>query len=211
MPARLGAARFQSHVAKSGHLRSPLFIFFAALYGAGFFCGAVSLLFFSAPVTRALSLSFQQAGPLLLHYATASSSAHTEFIIECLLLLIVWVASQLPVFPLGGLLLTGVCFLRAATVGLCASELLGQFGWRGAGFDLLALLPWNILTGGGIVLACAVGYAHARRLRKMSASQIGSLWWLTFHGAYVGALGLLICATWLEGAISSPMAHLFAL
>ncbi|MCY0877046.1 MAG: hypothetical protein OWT28_12380 [Firmicutes bacterium] len=211
MAARFATARFRSPAQSPGSTSMRIPVFFAALFVTGVFCGAVSIVWFPSSLAEMVARGFDQAVPLLQNTASAVTSARTELAFACVLLLIVWLASQLPLLPIGGLLLTGVCFVRGASVGLCISELFVQFGWRGAGFDLLALVPWNILTGGGLVLACSVGYAHARRLRRLSLRQVEARWWFTFHGAFLFALALSIAAMWVEGTLSPPVARLLAL
>lgn len=211
MPARFAAARFRSRIdVPTGNAwRTP--VFFAALYVTGALCGAISLLWFPASLAHAVSSGFYEAAQSLQNSVAATLAAKTELAVECVLLLLVWIGAQLPLLPLGGPLLIGVCFLRSAAEGLCLSELLLRFGWRGAGFDLLAMVPWNILTGGGFVLACSVGYLHARRLHGTSRSRLGLRWWIAFHSAFLCALALCVGAMWVEGTLSPPVARLFAI
>lgn len=94
----------------------------------------------------------------------------------------------------------GLLFLRAVSAGLTFLAIMVAFGLRGFGFDLLAIAPSNILTGGSFILAATVGLLLIRHSRKGGKSTFGYPVWVAYHGAVLVAAVVLLCSGKLETA-----------
>jgi len=131
----------------------------------------------------------------------------TDVVQGMLLLLLMWVGAELPGFPVGFLLTHMAWVVRAVVSGLGLGAIIGAFGWRGVVFDLLALGPWNILTGGGLLLA-AVASIHLQRSVRRGASPPAS--WV-FGALYIGAGLLILASGFVESRTAAPLTRWLSL
>ncbi|MCY0902343.1 MAG: hypothetical protein OWU32_09205 [Firmicutes bacterium] len=174
---------------------------FTVAYAAVTVIAAVSLAFF--PKLSSPLIQVTQAAVQSVSGSQGASWWQTTDVVEgLLLLLLMWVASELPRFPVGFLLTHAIWIVRAAVAGLGLGATIGAFGWRGAVFDLLALGPWNILTGGAVLL----GTAASVQLNRFAVSRGASPAVSWAFGALYVAAGLLILASgFLESRTAAPL------
>lgn len=211
MRARFNKGQFNTPVRGRGLHILRILLYFAALYGAGIVAGMVAFLALPTDLRGALAQSVHTAAQAVARTHYYAYAERLEVIQNTFFLLLLWLGAQLPALPLGAPLLYACFFIRAASVGACASALIAVFGWRGAGFDLLALIPWNILSAVGFIIAVAAGLAHHRKMRKADITGITVSWWWQFHGLFMAALFILIGAGDIEAHIAGPLARLFTL
>ncbi len=172
-----------------------LSLFLTVLYAVGFATGP--LMYLSFP-TNLKSSFITQIHTALLSLSTFHPAAHvtiTETTVELLLLFMMWIFAQTPI---GTPFVVIILFLRAVSAGLTFLSIPLAFGLRGFGFDLLAIAPSNILTGGSFIFAATVGLLLIRHAHKGGKTTFRYPVWVAYHGAVLFAAGLLFCSGKLE-------------
>ena len=166
------AATFKSAVfqAKSDPIQ-PSFaaktaVFYALLYGCGIVFGVIA--YFALPqwmrdnlATQITSL-IQTMRMSVVHHTDTGLSAFMDAVYGALIILFFWMAGHIPI---GTPFLVFGTFLRAVSLGLALTGTINAFGLSGAEFDLLGVIPWNILTGVAVVVSATVSslYIHQGR------------------------------------------------
>lgn len=120
--------------------------------------------------------------------------SYANAFISALAIVAIWIMGQ----AMGGQVMTSIIvWLRACSVGFAMAAIAYVEGLRGAGFDLLGILPWNILSAGGFIIAAsAVRILHQEmvtrdqpQVRSRSfflysmACAVGI--WLTYAGGFI--------------------------
>ncbi len=123
-----------------------------------------------------------------------------------LFVVLFWVLGHIPIAtPLIVLIL----FLRAFSLGLAMTGMIYAFGLQGAGFDLLGLLPWNILSGGAVVLSASVATHYMRQpLYDRAPAMRRYLAYCALHGM---SIGLVFLSGWLQVQVMERALTVFSL
>ncbi|MCI0184109.1 hypothetical protein [Sulfoacidibacillus ferrooxidans] len=194
----------KAHSFKTSYTLRPLFtegmhllVFMSVLYAVGFVIGLVIYYSFPTSLQNGFIVRIHEAIVSLLTGSTVPHVVITESTVELLLLFFLWIFAQTSV---GTPFIVGLLFLRAVSAGLTFLAIMVAFGLRGFGFDLLAIAPSNILTGGSFILAATVGLLLIRHSRKGGKSTFGYPVWVAYHGAVLVAAVVLLCSGKLETA-----------
>ena len=212
-----------SHV-RMFHARSPAaetgtalrlsLTFYGIVYLVGVAVGVC--LFLSLPPALRHGLQVQLQGAFAApgtHAAGASgaggiAAGYQDAAVTVGIVLVLWLVGQSPV---GGGLAAIILFLRAASLGLGLTLVPTVYGWRGAGFDLLAVVPWNILAAGACIVAGAAAGVYARRVRRDRGEHYSVRLYAVYCGVQLLCAAAVLCGGWLESATAGRVAAFFAL
>ncbi len=136
------------------------------------------------------------------------SAGYQDALVGVGIVWLLWLAGH---SPAGGGLSTVVVFLRAASLGLALALVPAVYGLRGAGFDLLAVLPWNILTAGACVVAGTAAALYARQVRRNSGGPFSVRLYTLYCAVYLLCVAAVLCGGWLEAVTAGRVAALFSL
>lgn len=197
----------------SATLRQAL-TFYAIVYLVGIAIGVCLFLALPSPLRQSLQSELRSALVALGAHAGNPAGAHglsagyQDAAASVGIVLILWLVGQSPV---GGGLAAIILFLRAASLGLGLTLVPTVYGWRGAGFDLLAVVPWNILAAGASIIAGSAAGVYARRVRRDRAEHYSVRWYTVYCGVQVLCAAAVLCGGWLESTTASRVAAFLAL
>lgn len=184
-------------------------IFYAVTYAVGVGIGVCLFVSLPTPLRNVLQAHLQSAfaGGLAIRAAGLTTS-YQDAAVSVGIVLILWLLGQ---SPIGGGLATIIVFLRAASLGMGLSLVPAVYGWRGAGFDLLAVVPWNILTAGACIVAGSAAGLYARRVRKERGEQFSVRLYMLYCAVHLLCVTVVLCGGWLEATTVNRVATLFSL
>lgn len=172
-------------------------IFMLILYGMGIIMGALACAALPKSVliqvTHQVLVQLQTFpwSPVTLNITPAFAAA----LVSVGLVLLFWLLGQSAV---GSPFIIGLLFLRGAILGCGLVFGILALGFHGALFDLLAVMPWNILTAGGIVLAASASHMMTQPLRSMGLSQVPKNAYIAFCTLHVLSAILCLTSGWIE-------------
>ncbi|PWI56979.1 hypothetical protein [Sulfoacidibacillus thermotolerans] len=200
------ARTFKPHITLQPLINKGLRVgtFLTVLYIVGVAIGLVIYFSFPASLQSSFLVQIHTAISSLSPSTSPVHGAFTETTLEFILLFVIWIFAQTPI---GTPFIVSLLFLRAVSTGLTFLALVAAFGWRGLYFDLLAIAPSNILTGGGFIFAATVSVLLIRHRHSGGKSSLRYSVWVAYHSAVLLAAGLLFCSGKLETAATT---HAFA-
>ncbi len=123
-----------------------------------------------------------------------------------LFILLFWVLGHIPIATP---LIVFFLFLRALSLGLAITGMIYAFGLQGAGFDLLGVLPWNILSGGAVVLSASVATQFTRQQLFSRAPAMRR--YLAYCALHSMSISILFLSGWLQVQVMERALSVFSL
>ncbi len=182
--------------------------FYGIVYLVGVAVGVCLFLSLPAPLRHALQSQLQTALVAFGTHSAGLSAGYQDAAVSVGIVVVLWLVGQSPV---GGGLAAVILFLRAASLGLGLTLVPTVYGWRGAGFDLLAVVPWNILAAGACIVAASAAGVYARRVRRDRGERYSVRLYTVYCGVQLLCAAVVLCGGWLESATAGRVAAFFAL
>lgn len=123
-----------------------------------------------------------------------------------LFILLFWVLGHIPIATPIVIL---VLFLRSLSLGLAITGMVYAFGLKGAGFDLLGILPWNILSGGAVVLSASMATLYARQQLFNRAPVVRR--YLAYCALHSMSIVLIFFSGWVQVQVMERALAIFSL
>ncbi len=180
--------------------RAPLghtFLFMSVLYGTAVLIGFVLYFALNNSLRTMVLMNFRAGLAAFLYMGNIGglSAAYNESWYNIVFLIITWVVGQ---STIGAPIIVLLLFIRGLSLGFALSLTVLVDGLHGAIFDLIGIMPWNILIMGAFIVAASISYLFTRELRTIGFARMSAGLLAAYSGVYVICVGLVLLAGWVE-------------